>query len=115
MISNWGRLVAALALGASVGLMAPRAEAQSLAETLHDLVRVGGKVCLKDHAHYGEGYGASRRVAELSAISSWQGFTAWEYGNAWGSYRLAEGKSMRCGTGPAGWTCAVDARPCRRR
>ena len=83
---------------------------------IHEWVRVGNKVCMKDHYHDGASAGEkSKKAAEAAAIGSWQGFTAWEYGNAWGSFRNAESKSVKCeGTGNS-WGCQVQARPCRRR
>lgn len=83
---------------------------------IHDWSRVGGKVCLKDHYHSGSSAGEkSRKAAELAAIGSWQGFTAWEYGGAWGSFRNAESKHVKCDGGGTTWGCNVEARPCRRR
>ena len=101
----------------SVGLMcaglAP-ASAQGLSD-LHTKVRVGNKICFADHYHDGSGSGASRKAAEVEAIKSWQGFTGWEYGAAWGNFRNAEGRSVKCDQASGTWTCQVQARACRRR
>ena len=39
----------------------------------------------------------------------------WEYGTAWGSYRLAASKTMECSQNGATWSCTTQARPCKRR
>jgi hypothetical protein len=85
---------------------------------IHDQVRVGSKVCMKDHFHDGNSANMpTRKAAETEAMKLWQDFTAWEYGRAWGSFRMAESKSMKCsGTyKDRSWTCQVTARPCRHR
>ncbi len=70
------------------------ASAQGLAG-IHEWVRVGGKICMKDHYHDGQSAGEpSKKAAEAAAIGSWQGFTSWEYGAAWGSFSVAS--QRRC-------------------
>lgn len=82
---------------------------------LHTLKRSGNKICMADHFHSGSSSGRnSRKEAEAAAISDWQGFTAWEYGSIWGSFALAESKTISCSPS-SGWSCTVEARPCRRR
>ncbi|MGE0767381.1 MAG: hypothetical protein AB7L90_13015 [Hyphomicrobiaceae bacterium] len=102
-----------LALGAT------SAEAQSMGLAgIHDHVRVGTKVCMKDHFHDGSSNGmASRKAAEAEATRVWQDFTAWEYGRNWGSFRMAESKGVKCSGADKdrSWSCQVSARPCRRR
>lgn len=80
---------------------------------LHAQARVGSKVCMTEHEHYGEGSMPTRRAAELAAIRSWSGFTAFEYGRPWGSYQLAVGKAMECSNSGSSWLCKTRARPCR--
>lgn len=80
---------------------------------LHAQARVGAKVCMTEHEHYGEGSMPTRRAAERAAIRSWSGFTAFEYGRPWGSYRLAAGKTMDCSSSGGRWFCKTRARPCR--
>ena len=78
--------------------------------------RRGGKVCMADHFHYGTSSGErNKKLARREAISSWRGFTAFEYGNAWASFRLARSKSVRCVRSDSGWGCNIEAVPCRRR
>jgi hypothetical protein len=102
----------ALALGVLVGVGAgAQAEETGLAG-IHTWVRVGGKTCLADHFHSGSGSGSTRTQAERQAIQSWVDFTAWEYGSSWGRYILSASKKMTCQRGD-GWSCFVEARPCR--
>lgn len=108
-----GRVIIAAAGLALLG--AVPASAQGLAG-IHEWVRVGGKICMKDHYHDGSSAGEkSKKAAEEAAIRSWQGFTGWEYGAAWGSFKNAESKSIKCDGGGSSWGCSVQARPCRRR
>ncbi len=79
---------------------------------IHSWVKVGRRTCMTDHYHSGSGNGATRRLAEKAAIQSWTDFTAWEYGSSWGRYSLAASKSMNCDKSD-GWSCFVEARPCR--
>lgn len=108
-----GRVIIAAA-GLSL-LGAVPASAQGLS-SIHEQVRVGGKICFTDHYHDGNSAGEkSKKAAEEAAIRSWQSFTSWEYGSAWGSFKNAESKSIRCDGGGTSWGCSVQARPCRRR
>lgn len=78
--------------------------------------RRGGRVCMTDHFHYGSSSGErSKKLARREAIASWAGFTAFEYGGAWASFRLARSKGVRCLRSDSGWGCNVEAVPCRRR
>ena len=110
---------AALALGLVV-VLAPAGDARAQStkavtgiDRIHAQARVGAKICMTTHEHYGEGTLSSRKGAEGAAIRAWQVFTADEYGTAWGSYALAAGKQMSCAEGGAGWICKTTARPCR--
>ncbi|HRD75864.1 MAG TPA: hypothetical protein PK264_07995 [Hyphomicrobiaceae bacterium] len=99
----------------SVPFLAASASAQGMSD-LHTQVRIGNRICMADHFHTGSGNGASKDAAMRAAISSWSDFTAWEYGNNWGSWRLAETKSSTCEPGfGGGFSCTVHARPCRPR
>ena len=83
---------------------------------LHTLVRKGPKVCMADHFHDGNSAGQpSKKAAEVAAIRSWQEFTAWEYGGAWGSFQLAESRGVSCSGSGNSWSCNATGRPCRRR
>jgi hypothetical protein len=67
---------------------------------------------MRDHVHYGSGNGPTRAHAEGAAIRSWAEFTAWEYGDSWRRYSAAASKKMNCSQ-RSGWSCDVQARPCR--
>jgi hypothetical protein len=82
--------------------------------SMHAQKRVGNKICMVDHYHNGSSSGErSRKAAEVAAIRSWESFTAWEYGPAWGSFKLADGKTMNCGPVAGSWSCDTAARPCQ--
>jgi hypothetical protein len=102
---------------ALLAVAAVEASAQGSAETgmasIHTWVKVGRKTCMLDHYHDGNGSGATRKEAERSAIVSWAEFTGWEYGSPWGKFANAASKRMDCSPGGGGWTCHVQARPCR--
>jgi hypothetical protein len=83
---------------------------------LHAQAREGRHICMTEHSHHGSSAGhPTKKVAEESAVRSWSGFTAFEYGAAWGDYAIAAGKDMQCSQSDSGsWGCEVDARPCKR-
>ncbi len=88
------------------------ASAQGMAD-IHTHVRVGNKICMADHYHYGSSSGhVSRKAAEAAAIQTYESFTAWEYGANWGRFALAESKSISC-QNAGGWGCTLEGRPCR--
>lgn len=74
-----------------------------------------GKFCLIGHFHTGIGQGRTKRRARRSAISDWQGFTAWEYGTTWARFRRAASKSISYTRTDSGWEARVDARACKPR
>lgn len=83
---------------------------------LHDKRYEGNKLCLSSHFHDGNSTGEkSKKAAELAAIRVWQDFTSWEYGAAWGSFRNAGSKSVKCDQPGGNWGCHVQARPCSLR
>lgn len=107
--------------GAFVGLAAAAlfgagsASAQGL-DFLHEQRPEGGRICMTDHFHYGSSNGEpTRAAAEKAAIASWAGFTVLEYGNNWGSWRIAASKKMNCSQSGTGWSCNAEARPCKPR
>lgn len=106
---------AVAAAGVVMSLSGGTASAQALAALLemHSKRIEGGRLCLTDHFHYGNSSGQSTRAAaEREAIASWSSFTAWEYGNEWGSWRLAGSKAASCSSSGGSWSCQVEARPC---
>lgn len=109
MARNW------VATAPIVLLLLPSSASAELTglDRLHAQARVGNKICMVRHEHYGEGSMPTRRAAELMAIRSWSGFTAFEYGRPWGNYRLAAGRKMECSESGGRWVCKTSARPCR--
>lgn len=79
--------------------------------------QANGKVCRElfgPHMHRGHGSGATKAAAKAAAIKRWSGFTAWEYGKAWGNWSLAVKKSSSCKAGHRGkYRCKVKAQPCK--
>ncbi len=80
---------------------------------MHDQVRVGGKMCMTDHYHYGNGDGPTKAAAQKDAIGSWQSFTDFEYGSDWARFSKAVAKKTSCSQSGGGFSCQVEARPCR--
>lgn len=74
-----------------------------------------GKTCLVDHFHHGSGEGRSKAAARKAAITSWQEFTAFEYGLDWAYFRNAASKSIGYSKSADGWSASVEARPCNRK
>jgi len=112
------RFLAVAVLAAGIGTaVAPAFAASSDDEgfaALHTKVRAAGKVCFGDHFHVGTGAGTNKKQAMADAIRSWSGFTAWEYGRRWGSWKLAADKTTEClGSEGQSVTCHLRARPCR--
>lgn len=92
-----------------------QAQETGLADSLHSQRVEGGRVCLSEHFHYGSSSNQpTRRQAEAEAISSWANFTDLEYGRSWSDYRIAASRGMNCQQSGSGWSCNVEARPCKR-
>ncbi len=93
--------------------LAPALADQTGFASMHNQARVGGKMCMTDHYHYGSGAGSSKAAAQRDAISSWQSFTDFEYGSDWARFSKAVGKRVSCSRSTSGFDCQVEARPCR--
>jgi hypothetical protein len=102
--------LAALAFGVS---LTPAFADQTGFADMHNQARVGGKMCMTDHWHYGNGNGSSKAAAQREAISSWQSFTDFEYGSDWARFSKAVAKRISCSQSGGGFSCQVEARPCR--
>lgn len=100
----------AVVLGAS---FAPSLAYETGFSNMHSQARVGNKMCMTDHTHYGNGTGATQAAAQREAIASWQSFTDFEYGSAWASFRNAAARGQSCSRGGGNISCSVEARPCR--
>ena len=99
---------------ASVFAQAPAFAQETGLSGLHAQARVGGKICMTEHEHYGEGTMPTRPGAQQAAVRAWVSFTAFEYGDPWGSYASAVGKRMDCAQSSGKWECKTWARPCKR-
>ena len=80
---------------------------------IHSKMRVGNKTCFDGHSHSGSGTGATRKIAEMQAISSWYGYTAGEYGSDWANINKSIKRSMKCSGGGNNYNCDVEATPCK--
>jgi hypothetical protein len=80
---------------------------------MHEMRKVGGKMCMTDHYHDGSGSGPTQDYAMRQAIKSWQAFTDLEYGSDWASYNNSVGKTASCGRSIGEISCQLSSRPCR--
>ena len=104
----------AMGFAGAVSLLASGSVSAQGLEFLHSQRQEGARICFYDHFHYSSSSGhATRQAAEQAAVSSWSGFTAWEYGDNWGSWRLAGSRKVTCTGSPGSFSCQVEARPCR--
>jgi hypothetical protein len=107
------RLACIAAFGAIVTVW-PAAASDTGLSVLHELRREGGRVCFLDHYHYGSSAGmGDQRAAKVSAMRSWQDFVDLEYGSDWARFSRAHSKSVKCERSSSGWSCLVEARPCK--
>lgn len=103
-------ILAALMVSAGV---APAAADRTGFDAMHSQARVGNKVCMTEHYHYGSGSGSTKAAAQKDAIGSWQSFTDFEYGSDWARFSKAVAKRVSCSESGSGYSCQVEARPCR--
>ncbi len=82
-------------------------------DAMHTQARVGKKMCMTDHWHYGSGSGKTKELAQRDAIGSWQSFTDFEYGSDWARFSKAVAKKVSCSGSAGSFSCQVEARPCR--
>ena len=105
--------MATVVVASSMSLVPTRSAASETGmASIHQWRKVGRKTCMADHSHNGSGSGGTRAQAERSAIAHWADFTSLEYGSSWASFGNAIGKQMSC-NGGSGWSCSLDATPCR--
>ncbi|MBI1385037.1 MAG: hypothetical protein GC150_09020 [Rhizobiales bacterium] len=83
---------------------------------LHDQSPEGkGRICMTGHFHDGSsGVTPDKKIALVQAVQSWQSFTAAEYGDQWGNFRIAASQRAECTVFSGAWKCRVEARPCRK-
>ena len=108
-----------LALAAGVGFLLPAAalsDDTGVGQALHGTKRIGGKLCLVDHFHYGQSSGhKTRDRAVVAAIKDWAGFTAFEYGTDWARYGHSAARKMSCSQAGGLWSCNTESIPCKYR
>lgn len=113
------RRLATLAAAATImvggGLVSRAAVADETGlASMHAWVKVRGATCYADHTHYASSVGhKDKKTAMAAAVKSWVEFTAWEYGTAWANFNKAVAKKADCKQSSSGWSCDVEARPCR--
>lgn len=105
------RIALAVLIGGACA--APATAYETGFSSMHSQARVGKKVCMTEHYHYGSGNGRTQALAQRAAIGSWQSFTDFEYGSAWARFSKAAGKRMSCSKAASGFSCQVEARPCK--
>jgi hypothetical protein len=107
------RALAIAAIAVSMPFAASAQEVSGLA-AMHDLRREGGRLCMSDHFHWGNGSGSTKQAAQKAAIRSWIDFTDLEYGGRWASFSNAASRKTSFTKESAGWSATVEGRPCRR-
>lgn len=95
------------------GSRAHAANSCSTSGTWRETQREGGACCMPDHFHTGAGSGATKAAAMRDAEGNWAGLVDFEYGSAFRHFSMAHGKTVSCSQS-GGWSCSVEARPCRR-
>jgi hypothetical protein len=106
-------LVAAVAAVTSVDVSSTSAAETGLA-TMHAWRRERGRICMSDHWHYGSSAShRTRAAAQRDAIRSWQDFTNLEYGSRWARFSRSASRRVGCSRSGGGWSCNVEARPCK--
>ena len=101
-------------IATSAPLAVAMADDTGVGQALHDLRREGKRLCFSGHSHSGSSTGeATKKAAEIAAVQSWAGFTAWEYGTDWAQWTKASGKQVSCTQAGSSWGCYAEARPCK--
>lgn len=80
--------------------------------SMHEWRSERGITCHADHFHSGSGEGPTKAAARKAAITSWQEFTAFEYGTDWAYFRHAGSKAIGYSKTANGWSATVEGRPC---
>ncbi len=108
----WGLIAVVIAL-TGFEVTSASADVTGLA-AMHKLRREAGRTCMADHWHYGSsGTHSSKRAATRAAIVSWRDFTDLEYGSSWARWSRARSRKVDCSRSGSGWSCNVEARPCK--
>jgi hypothetical protein len=99
-------------LAFALPVLASNAWAQS-SSVPHDVRKEGGKTCMSEHAHQGQGVGLTKSAARAAAVKAWIEFTNWEYGSAWASFGRSASQTTRYVKEATGWSAIVEGRPCK--
>jgi hypothetical protein len=105
--------VSAIVLSSLAAAALPAQANETGLASIHAWRKVGKKTCMAEHSHAGSGTGATQKVAEAKAWGDWSSFTGFEYGSSWASPRNAIDRQLRCSPEGSGWSCQLDAKPCR--
>ena len=105
--------IAGAAILATLGVPETAKAQETGLAAIHAWVSVGRKTCMESHFHDGNGSGKTKKDAERAAIQSWEAFTVWEYGSAWGRYAASESKTSSCTmAADKTFSCQISSRPC---
>jgi hypothetical protein len=105
----------AILLAGGIAVSSPAYADETGLASIHAWRAERGMTCMVDHYHQGSGEGPTKSRARAAAITSWQEFTAFEYGTDWAYFRYAGSKSVGYMKTPDGWQATVEGRPCNRR
>ncbi|MFM2421947.1 MAG: hypothetical protein RL291_477 [Pseudomonadota bacterium] len=108
------QIIAIAAVAIALPASAAKAQESGLS-SMHAQAPVGNRICMTDHTHDGKGSGSTEAEARAAAARAWSSFTAWEYGDAWGSYALSANKRERCEPEFGLIACYFVSNPCRPR
>lgn len=98
---------------AFAGTAAAIANDTGFAQSTHTIRREGGKLCIVDHTHGGDGAGGTKNTALNAAINAFVVTTVDEYGSDWAKWAKAASKTVKYEKTADGWTAHAEARPCK--
>src|SRR5262245_8163593 len=108
-----------VAVGIVLGILALGAVPHSVAAQdgmglagIHTWLKSGGRTCMADHFHDGQGTGSTKAQAQAAAVRAWANFTAWEYGRRWARWPVSASKSESCSGSGGSFSCNISSRPC---
>ena len=106
-------VAAMAAMGAAPAASKQKTVALDGIASMHDIVRVGNRLCFDGHYHYGSSSGQpTKAAAQAAAIDSWFQLVDLEYGAKWSSFRKSANKKVNCSQSGSGWGCEVESMPC---
>lgn len=108
--------VAATTVGFSIEADAAKKQVTAVegVAAMHEIVRVGNRLCFDGHYHYGSSGGEpTKAAAQAAAIDSWFQLVDLEYGADWSKFSKSNNKKVECSQSANGWGCDVESIPCR--